>query len=283
MAKKIYAIQKGKVPGIYETWEDAQKQINGFSGAIYKSFKDTEIDLAKEYVNGGIVKSSKDKEKYYVVLKGHKEGVFDNWDEARQSIENYPNASYKSFKSKEMAELAFKEDNLNIMSKLIEENIINNYDYAIFSDGGTTHQTGISAYAYLVLKVNGKKVDVIQSEAIASLNGTNNSMEFSGLNESIKFLLREEVKDKKIVFYLDSKFTIESVLGKFKQSTLKDLSVDLYNNYDKLKINNKLELIHINSHIGIKYNEAVDKMIAIAKDNFLTKQENQRILDDYSR
>lgn len=35
---KFYAVRVGKVPGIYTTWAEASKQVNGFSGAIYKSF-----------------------------------------------------------------------------------------------------------------------------------------------------------------------------------------------------------------------------------------------------
>lgn len=38
MAKKYYAVAKGKIPGIYFTWEDCKKQVEHFSGAVYKSF-----------------------------------------------------------------------------------------------------------------------------------------------------------------------------------------------------------------------------------------------------
>ncbi|MBZ2057985.1 ribonuclease H1 domain-containing protein [Streptococcus sanguinis] len=35
--------------GIYITWEEAEKQVKGFSGAVYKSFK-TYIE-AEEFLN----------------------------------------------------------------------------------------------------------------------------------------------------------------------------------------------------------------------------------------
>lgn len=38
MAQKYYAVRKGKKPGIYRTWPETQKQVNGYSGAQYKSF-----------------------------------------------------------------------------------------------------------------------------------------------------------------------------------------------------------------------------------------------------
>ena len=36
--KKYYAVKAGKTPGIYLTWDECKAQVDGFSGAIYKSF-----------------------------------------------------------------------------------------------------------------------------------------------------------------------------------------------------------------------------------------------------
>ncbi|WP_302789300.1 viroplasmin family protein [Anaerostipes caccae] len=36
--KKFYVVRKGKNPGIYSTWDECKKQVDGFSGAEYKSF-----------------------------------------------------------------------------------------------------------------------------------------------------------------------------------------------------------------------------------------------------
>jgi ribonuclease HI len=40
MAKKnkFYVVWKGKIPGIYESWEECLIQVDGFAGASYKSF-----------------------------------------------------------------------------------------------------------------------------------------------------------------------------------------------------------------------------------------------------
>lgn len=35
---KFYAIKKGRKPGIYTTWDEAKRQVSGYSGAIYKGF-----------------------------------------------------------------------------------------------------------------------------------------------------------------------------------------------------------------------------------------------------
>lgn len=39
MTNKFYAVKEGRIPGIYETWEECKAQVIGYSGAVYKSFK----------------------------------------------------------------------------------------------------------------------------------------------------------------------------------------------------------------------------------------------------
>lgn len=48
MAKKYYAVAKGKTPGIYLTWNDCKTQVDGFSGAVYKGF--ATVQEAEEFV-----------------------------------------------------------------------------------------------------------------------------------------------------------------------------------------------------------------------------------------
>ena len=48
MASKYYAVRKGKRPGIYNSWSECKLQVDGFSGAEYKSFKSEEE--AREYI-----------------------------------------------------------------------------------------------------------------------------------------------------------------------------------------------------------------------------------------
>lgn len=46
MTKKIYVVWKGRNPGIYYTWDECKKQIDGFANPQYKSY--TSLDAAKE-------------------------------------------------------------------------------------------------------------------------------------------------------------------------------------------------------------------------------------------
>ena len=45
---KYYAVKKGRNPGIYESWDLCLKEVKGYSGAIYKSFKT--LDQARNFM-----------------------------------------------------------------------------------------------------------------------------------------------------------------------------------------------------------------------------------------
>lgn len=47
-AKKVYAVKKGKTPGIYHNWENCKAAVEGFSGAEYKGF--STLEEAREYL-----------------------------------------------------------------------------------------------------------------------------------------------------------------------------------------------------------------------------------------
>lgn len=73
--KKFYAVRDGRQIGIFNTWEDCKKQVDGFSGAVYKSFltredaeafikneeksADIPADCAVAYVDGSYLHSEK--------------------------------------------------------------------------------------------------------------------------------------------------------------------------------------------------------------------------------
>ncbi len=46
---KYYAVRKGYQTGIFSTWKECQQQVNGFSGAEYKSF--TSLQEAKNFID----------------------------------------------------------------------------------------------------------------------------------------------------------------------------------------------------------------------------------------
>ncbi len=63
MAKqKFYVVWKGVNPGVYDSWNECKQQINGFDGAIYKSFS-TKDEAEEAYASSPYL---------YIVSKNHR-------------------------------------------------------------------------------------------------------------------------------------------------------------------------------------------------------------------
>ena len=56
------------------------------------------------------------KRKYYVVWKGRKTGIFTSWNKCKKQIDRFSDAKYKSFKTRQEAEEAFKADSYSTQS-----------------------------------------------------------------------------------------------------------------------------------------------------------------------
>lgn len=113
MAGKYYAVKVGAKTGIFRTWEECKSSVNGYSGAVYKSFQTKEEALAymgngqesagtksegslegqarvKIYVDGSYHKATKEFSYGMVVLRGAEEEKYSCKfrDEALASMRN---------------------------------------------------------------------------------------------------------------------------------------------------------------------------------------------------
>ena len=58
---KYYAVKKGRIPGVYHTWDECKKQVDGYSGAVYKSFSSLQeandflIEKSKTVFHNGLI------------------------------------------------------------------------------------------------------------------------------------------------------------------------------------------------------------------------------------
>ncbi|MDR3566185.1 MAG: ribonuclease H family protein [Negativicutes bacterium] len=50
--KKYYAVKVGRVPGVYKTWDECNKQVKGYPGALFKGFPSE--GEADEYLCGNM-------------------------------------------------------------------------------------------------------------------------------------------------------------------------------------------------------------------------------------
>jgi ribonuclease HI len=78
--QKFYTVVKGHIPGIYTTWDEAKTQVDGYPGAVYKSFKTEEE--AEEFMNTPV------KERIYLNVpfeeKDHVKSLGAKWDPTKK-------------------------------------------------------------------------------------------------------------------------------------------------------------------------------------------------------
>lgn len=76
VAKKVYAVRKGRTTGIFMSWDDCKAQVDGFAGAEYKSFADPADAMAYLGLAGG--DSAKSGEKFPEGVRAYVDGSYDS-------------------------------------------------------------------------------------------------------------------------------------------------------------------------------------------------------------
>ncbi|MDQ1806011.1 ribonuclease H family protein [Chryseobacterium sp. CKR4-1] len=155
------------------------------------------------------------KQKFYVVWKGHKTGVFDSWEECKEQTNGFPNAEFKSFQTRELAEKAFNSDSKEFVGIKIFEPTLSKEELALIGDpieesisvdGACNVVTGIVEYQGVDTKT--KKVLFKQGPFEG---GTNNIGEFLAIVHGLAYCKKKNIN---IPIYSDSKNAMSWVKNK---------------------------------------------------------------------
>lgn len=154
----------------------------------------------------------KAKQKFYVVWHGRKTGVFESWDECNAQISGFPQAVYKSFKTRQLAEEAFKAPSEDFIGKdtfepeltpdqlkLIGDPI----DESISVDAAWNTNTGIVEYQAVHTKTGKLYFKMGPFE-----DGTNNIVEFLAIVHALAYCKQNNLK---LPIYSDSRNAIKWV------------------------------------------------------------------------
>ena len=162
--------------------------------------------------------------KYYVVWEGNETGVFDSWAKCQAQIKGYPNAKYKSFKTKEAAEAAYQNGHaadfigvdkkskttIKTISAEAREKIVWNriaVDAACSGNPGMMEYQGVDTKTGMQIFYQGP-----------FRHGTNNIGEFLALVHALAHLKKEGQPDLPI--YSDSRIAIGWVKKKKARTTV---------------------------------------------------------------
>ncbi len=157
------------------------------------------------------------KNKYYVVWKGHKTGIFDNWEDCKTNVQGYEGALYKSFKTLSEAENAFKQNpykffntTKNKSSKITKNKQIIHDSLSV--DAACSGNPGVMEYR--AVHVGSKKEWFTKKFPL----GTNNIGEFLAIVHALALMKEHKIN---IPIYSDSATAISWVIDKKINTSLK--------------------------------------------------------------
>ncbi|GGF64568.1 ribonuclease H1 domain-containing protein [Wenyingzhuangia marina] len=154
--------------------------------------------------------------KYYVVWNGKTKGVFNNWNDCKKNIDGFQGAQYKSFTSKEEAELAFTKTYEEYKGKDTKKPVI---DKELLAKIGQPNLTSISVDAACsgnpgLMEYRGVNTKTKQQLFIQGpfKEGTNNIGEFLALVHGLAYL--QKINQPTLPIYSDSRTAIAWVKAK---------------------------------------------------------------------
>ncbi len=171
--QKYYAVRIGRVPGVYKTLEEYQEQVNGFSCAKSKVFKDEKS--AEAYVKNC---------EYYAVRTGKRPGIYTTLKEVNKQIKGYSGYEMKKFSSFNDAQVYINA--IDVKNKN--------------QQNGSSKQKKERYYAVRIGRIPGIYTDL--EEVIKQVKGYSNSefKKFSDVNDAYSYIFTPvKIKDKKYI------------------------------------------------------------------------------------
>ena len=124
MARKWYAVVRGRKTGIFRSYQECREQIQGYKGAVYKGFS-TEAE-AREYYYQNVQILNRDdlpiaimsgRYNFYAIRKGLSPGIYQKWEDCKKNIGDPKTAEWKGFVLKSDAEMYMKGTDLTHKGK----------------------------------------------------------------------------------------------------------------------------------------------------------------------
>lgn len=176
------------------------------------------------------------------------------------------------FDALHMAADSFIEEKAPSSSELSLPNEIKNQDdLALFSDGACRGNPGPGAWAYIVQDISG---EVIAKDQDVAAKTTNNRMELAGAIEALKFL-KDSKKSGTFYLYTDSRYVVDGIekwvagwkaRGWKKADKKEPENLELWKLLDQLNNELKVNFKWVKGHAGHPQNELCDQMANEALD-----------------
>lgn len=234
------------------------------------------------------------KSKFYVVWQGKQTGIFTDWETCRQQVQGVTGAKYKSYTTRVEAEAAFgsgpqakgapgskskKTASRNTVKTWSDKEIKElEFDTFIYTDGGCEPNPGEAGSGMAIYRDG--KIDELWY-GLYNPQGTNNTAELNALYQALVQAETEIKNNRSVAILCDSKYSIQCVTqwavswekkgwtrsgGEIKNL---ELIKDLYAQHQSIK--GKVEVLHVNGHVGVEGNELADRMSILAIEQHNTE------------
>jgi len=220
--------------------------------------------------------------KFYVIWSGRETGIFTDWATCKKHIDGFNGARYKSFTTRTEAEDAFGGAKASAGKPAAASSAkIKTYNAAevnalpvevkIFTDGGCEPNPGEAGSGLAVYRDN--KVAGLWY-GLYNPMGTNNTAELNALHQGLLLAKDEIANGKTAAVFSDSQYSIQCVIQwaigwekagwKKKGGEIKNLELikEIYALHQTLK--DKVQVLHVNGHVGVQGNELADRMSILA-------------------
>ena len=230
--------------------------------------------------------------------QGRNPGVFNDWETCRQQVDKFPGARFKSFSSLALAEAAFSQPvgqasarsasattprdgrvktsgaggrTARLKTYTAAQADALQVDTKIFTDGGCEPNPGEAGSGMAVYRQ--ARLEQLWY-GLYNPTGTNNTAELNALHQAMLLAAQEISSGKSVSIFCDSKYSIQCVTqwaanwqskgwkkagGEIKNLELIKAMFALYQT-----LHEKVQVLHVNGHVGVQGNELADRMSMIA-------------------
>lgn len=234
MAKKYYAVRHGKTRGIFLTWDDCRKQVEGFAGAAYKSF--SSLSEAEDYISSS------------ETIPETQSEISLSKSESR--LQRFESPSSKSLPIKPIP----GSGNIAVSNFPAPET--SPHHAVAYVDGSYDKKSGDFSYG-MVIFVNGEQHNVAERFTDSTLAEMHNvAGEIKGALAAMQFCLDHEIE--RLDLYYDYEGIAKWCLGAWQAK--KEGTREYAEFYRSIRSRLEIRFVKVKGHSGDPYNDLADRL-----------------------